>query len=171
MPPTPTSKDQPLPSAAAQPPKPVHGMGAWLAIVSTYQECSETLSAGIKPLGLKLSQHDVMMNLLLNSKLTQQQLAERSFVTKSHMSAVLTEMVDSGWVSREDSQDDKRSKVIALTPAGLVLAQRAYTVQAQVVQVMMGDLSRTQIKEMQDFSRRAQSALKTYRADTDAHAT
>jgi DNA-binding MarR family transcriptional regulator len=142
-------------------------MGAWLAIVSTYQLCSETLSAGIRPLGLKLAQHDVMMNLLLHPALTQQQLAERSFVTKSHMSAVLTEMAERGWVSREDSQDDKRSKVIALTPAGLVLAQQAYAVQAQVVQVMMGGLSPAQITEMQDFSRKAQSALKAFRAKAE----
>jgi DNA-binding MarR family transcriptional regulator len=140
-------------------------MGAWLAIVTTYQQCSETLSAGIRPLGLKLAQHDVMMNLLLHTALTQQQLAQRSFVTKSHMSAVLTEMSERGWVSREDSQDDKRSKVIALTPAGRQLAQQAYSIQAQVVQLMMGDLSPAQITEMQDFSRRAQSALKAFRAE------
>jgi MarR family transcriptional regulator, organic hydroperoxide resistance regulator len=141
----------------------VRGMGAWLAIVRTYQQCSETLSERIKPLGLKLAQHDVMMNLLLSPTLTQQQLAERSFVTKSHMSAVLMEMAELGWVSREDSMEDKRSKVITLTPDGLRLAHQAYAVQAQVVSVMMGDLSNAQIKDIQSFSLNAHQALTAYR--------
>jgi MarR family transcriptional regulator, organic hydroperoxide resistance regulator len=145
----------------------VRGMGAWLAIVRTYQQCSETLSERIKPLGLKLAQHDVMMNLLLSSSLTQQQLAERSFVTKSHMSAVLMEMAELGWVSREDSLEDKRSKVIALTPEGASKAQQAYAIQVQVVNVMMGDLSDAQIKEIQAFSLNAYQALAAYRLAAD----
>jgi MarR family transcriptional regulator, organic hydroperoxide resistance regulator len=142
----------------------VRGIGAWLAIVRTYQQCSETLTERIKPLGLKLAQHDVMMNLLLSPTLTQQQLAERSFVTKSHMSAVLMEMAELGWVSREDSLEDKRSKIITLTPDGQRLAHQAYTVQAQVVSVMMGDLSNAQIKDIQNFSLNAHQALAAYRA-------
>jgi MarR family transcriptional regulator, organic hydroperoxide resistance regulator len=141
----------------------VRGIGAWLAIVRTYQQCSETLTDRIKPLGLKLAQHDVMMNLLLSPTLTQQQLAERSFVTKSHMSAVLMEMAELGWVSREDSLEDKRSKVITLTPEGLQLAHQAYAVQAQVVSVMMGELSNAQIKDIQNFSLNAHQALAAYR--------
>jgi DNA-binding MarR family transcriptional regulator len=141
----------------------VRGIGAWLAIVRTYQQCSETLSEGIKPLGLKLAQHDVMMNLLLSPTLTQQQLAERSFVTKSHMSAVLMEMAELGWVSRKDSIEDKRSKVVTLTPDGLQLAHLAYAVQTEVVSIMMGDLSNAQIKDIQNFSLNAHQALVAYR--------
>jgi DNA-binding MarR family transcriptional regulator len=152
------------PAAPAQQALPqVRGIGAWLAIVRTYQQCSETLSERIKPLGLKLAQHDVMMNLLLSPTLTQQQLAERSFVTKSHMSTVLMEMAELGWVSREDSMEDKRSKVITLTPDGLQLAHLAYAVQAQVVSVMMSDLSNAQIKDIQSFSLNAHQALAAYR--------
>ncbi|MBS7807387.1 MarR family transcriptional regulator [Variovorax sp. PCZ-1] len=141
----------------------VRGMGAWLAVVRTYQQCSETLSEGIKPLGLKLAQHDVMMNLLQSNSLTQQELAQRSFVTKSHMSAVLMEMAELGWISREGSEMDKRSKVITLSAQGQELASQAFAVQAQVVNVMMGDLSNTQIEEIQDFSLNAYEALAQHR--------
>jgi DNA-binding MarR family transcriptional regulator len=73
----------------------VRGLSAWVAVVRTYQQCFETLTAHIKPLGLKLAQHDVLMNLLLPEP-TQQVLAEKSFVTKSHMSAVLSDMAELG---------------------------------------------------------------------------
>jgi DNA-binding MarR family transcriptional regulator len=164
--PTPSSKSKSKATRSAAPSE-VRGMQAWLAIVRTYQQCSETLSERIKPLGLKLAQHDVMMNLLLSPSLTQQQLAERSFVTKSHMSAVLMEMAELGWVNREDSMEDKRSKVITLTPEGASKAQQAYAIQVQVVNVMMGDLSNAQIKDIQNFSLNAYQALAAYRLAAD----
>jgi MarR family transcriptional regulator, organic hydroperoxide resistance regulator len=168
--PAPTSKIKSK-SARSAAQSEVRGMGAWLAIVRTYQQCSETLSERIKPLSLKLAQHDVMMNLLISPSLTQQQLAERSFVTKSHMSAVLMEMAELGWVSREDSQEDKRSKVITLTPEGQSKAQQAYEIQVQVVNVMMGDLSDAQIQDIQTFSLSAHQALATYRLTAHNHST
>jgi DNA-binding MarR family transcriptional regulator len=137
----------------------VRGLASWLAIVRTYQKCADTLTERIKPLGIKLAQHDVMMNLLRSATLTQQQLAERSFVTKSHMSAVITEMEALGWITRVDSDVDKRSKLIALTRKGSALAARAYAVQIEVVTVMMGPLSDKQIDAITTFSNNAFSAL------------
>jgi DNA-binding MarR family transcriptional regulator len=141
----------------------IRGIGAWLAVVRTYQKCSEVLSAQIKPLGLKLAQHDVMMSLLVTPEQTQQQLAEKSFVTKSHMSAVLTEMAALGWVSRADSSADRRSKVIALTPSGLAVARRALAAQAKVVAVMMDPLTDKQIAELEKLSRNAVTVLSNVR--------
>jgi DNA-binding MarR family transcriptional regulator len=137
----------------------MRGLSAWVAVVRTYQQCSETLTAHIKPLGLKLAQHDVLMNLLLLPEPTQQALAEKSFVTKSHMSAVLSDMAELGWITRTDSAVDKRSKAIRLTPAGLSLAQQAFALQAQVVDAMMSPLSDKQIQELERVSHNALNAL------------
>jgi DNA-binding MarR family transcriptional regulator len=135
------------------------GTDAWLAVVRTYQKCSDTLTQRIAPLGLKLAQHDVMMNLLLHAQPTQQQLAEKSFVTKSHMSAVLSEMLQLGWITRTDSTADKRSKLISLTPSGRALALKAYAAQAVVIDAMMGPLTDKQIVELERVSRNAVGAL------------
>jgi DNA-binding MarR family transcriptional regulator len=135
------------------------GTDAWLAVVRTYQKCSDTLTQRIAPLGLKLAQHDVMMNLLLHAQPTQQLLAEKSFVTKSHMSAVLSEMLHLGWITRTDSTTDKRSKLINLTPSGRALALKAYAVQALVIDTMMGPLTDKQITELERVSRNAVVAL------------
>jgi DNA-binding MarR family transcriptional regulator len=137
----------------------IRGMSAWLAVVRTYQKCAEVLAARIKPLGIKLAQHDVMMNLLIASEQTQQQLAEKSFVTKSHMSAVLAEMAALGWITRKDSALDKRSKVVRLTRQGLTLAGRAYEAQAEVIAVMMDPLTEKQIAELEKVSRDATISL------------
>lgn len=154
------SRDKAAPlRAGLPPPSGPRGLGAWLGVVRTYQKCADVLSEGIKPLGLKLAQHDVMMNLLKVPEQTQQQLAGHSYVTKSHMSAVLTEMEALGWIGRTDSAVDKRSKVVCLTPAGRTLAIRAYAVQTQVVDAMMAPLSDRQISDLEKLSRTAVAAL------------
>jgi DNA-binding MarR family transcriptional regulator len=122
------------------------------------------MTQGIKPLGLKLAQHDVMMSLLSAPQQTQQQLASKSFVTKSHMSAVLTEMELLGWIQRGDNLLDKRSKVICLTTSGMVLAQSAFALQTAVVDGMMSPLSDKQIHELEKISRQAIAALGTIQA-------
>lgn len=145
----------------AQPP--LRGLASWLAVVRAYQKCSEVLSLALKPLGLKLAQHEVLMMLLASrhsaQPITQQRLAENSYVTKSHMSGVLTEMANMHWIARNDSALDKRSKVISLTPQGLVLAKRAYAAQAEVIGVMMKPLSDRQVDELERTSRNATLAL------------
>ena len=153
------------PRTAASPPAllPLRGLSSWLAVVRTYQKCSEVLVLAIKPLGLKLAQHDVLMTLLMTrhtaEPVTQQRLAENSYVTKSHMSGVLTEMAVMGWITRSNSADDKRSRVISLTPLGLTLAKRAYAAQAGVIGVMMQPLSDRQVDELERTSRHATLAL------------
>jgi DNA-binding MarR family transcriptional regulator len=147
------------PPASAAKPDSVRGFNTWLAVVRTYQKCSEVLTEGVKPLGLKLAQHDVMMRLLIAQQQTQQQLAGSSFVTKSHMSAVLTEMAEQGWIERTESPTDKRSKVVRLTSAGHHLALQAHAVQAAVVGAMMAPLSDRQMGELERMSRNAVSAL------------
>ena len=153
-----------LRATASQPSvPPMRGLGSWLAVVLAYQKCSEVLSLAIKPLGLKLAQHEVLMTLLMTrhttQPITQQRLAENSYVTKSHMSGVLTEMAAMGWIVRNDSAHDKRSKVISLTPQGLMLAKRAYAAQAEVIGVMMQPLSDRQVDELERTSRSATLAL------------
>ena len=156
-----TSPPHPAERPRAQPP--LRGLSSWLAVVRAYQKCSEVLSLAIKPLGLKLAQHEVLMMLLMTrhatQPVTQQRLAENSYVTKSHMSGVLTEMANLGWIARADSEHDKRSKVISLTPKGMAIAKRAYAAQAEVIGVMMQPLSDRQIDELERTSRNATLAL------------
>jgi DNA-binding MarR family transcriptional regulator len=136
------------------------GLAAWLAVVRTYQTCADVLSAKLEPLGIKLAQHDVMVNLLMTPQQTQQQLAANSYVTKSHMSAVLTEMAARGWIARRPSKIDKRSNTIHLTAIGLKLAKRAFAIQAQVVHLMMSPLSDKQMADLERVSRAAGQALR-----------
>ena len=137
------------------------GLGAWLSVVRTYQKCADVISQRIKPLGIKLAQHEVLVSLLSHSPQTQQQLAASSYVTKSHMSAVLADMASSGWLTREGSAGDRRSKAVVLTEAGQALALRAFGVQMQVVSAMMGSLSAAQTNQLAQVSASAIAGLES----------
>ena len=91
-------------------------------MVRTCRKYPESSTNGIEPLGIKLAQHDMLMYLLPLPDQTPQQWAQHDFVTKGHMSAVLTKMKEEGLLTRQSNVDDKRSKVIALTATGIALA-------------------------------------------------
>jgi DNA-binding MarR family transcriptional regulator len=122
---------------------------AWMSVVRTYQLCSDTLITKLKPLDLTLPLFEILVSLLAIPNQTQQQLAARSFVVKSHMSGLLADMVERGWVKRSVSAVDKRSKVVALTAKGATLAAKATAIQIEVVSAMIAPLSQKQIRDME----------------------
>ncbi len=148
MPDTPSKRSSNATSSIAMP----RGAGAWLAVVRTYQQCTHALTELVKPLGLKLAQHEVLMNLLRDEELSQQHLASRSFVTKSHISGVIAEMMEYGWLARSDSELDKRSKLVSLTPTGRALALQALAAQNAVIHTMMDPLTDRQVIELERIS-------------------
>jgi DNA-binding MarR family transcriptional regulator len=143
---------------------PVRGLSAWTAVVQAFYACEHALIDGLKPLGLKLAQHEVLMHLAQQGGLTQQELAQRCFVTKSHMSAVLTEMAQRGWVQRAEREDDKRSKRVTLTPAGQHTACDASALQREIIEAMMTPLSDSEVEQMRTLARSTTSGLRAHLA-------
>jgi DNA-binding MarR family transcriptional regulator len=133
---------------------------AWLSVARTYELCSDTVSLEIKPLGLKLQQFEILLALLPGPQ-TQADLVMRSFVVKSHMSALLTQMQTEGWVERLPSQADKRSKMVTLTEAGLVLASQCQAVQRNVMATMFAPLTDVQVLQTEQVMLRVEAALRT----------
>jgi DNA-binding MarR family transcriptional regulator len=132
---------------------------AWMSVVRTYQLCSDTLIAKLKPLDLTLPLFEILVSLLAIPNQTQQQLVARSFVVKSHMSGLLADMVERGWVKRSVGAVDKRSKVVALTAKGTTLATKATTIQIEVVSAMIAPLSQKQIRDMEATMNTVATAL------------
>jgi DNA-binding MarR family transcriptional regulator len=136
---------------------------AWMSVVRTYNLCNDSLISALKPLGLKLAQFEVLVRLLYEPEQTQQKLAGNSYVVKSHMSGLLSEMMQNGWVKRSEHENDKRSKLISLTPKGLVLAKKAAAVQAMVVNTMFEDLTKKQIKETEQLMNAVSQKLEKFK--------
>lgn len=124
-------------------------MRAWLSVVRCYQLCNDEIAAELKPLGLKIQHYEVLARLAAQPGLTQQQLAQTAYVVKSHMSTLINEMAALGWVQRNDSLLDGRSKTVALTPLGRTMANKAAKVQRAVMTAMFEPLLPAQVADIE----------------------
>lgn len=135
---------------------------SWMSVIRTYNLCNVSLINRLKPLGLKLAQFEVLVKLLHDPEQSQQKLAANSYVVKSHMSGLLSDMIENGWVKRSEHESDKRSKLISLTPGGLALAKKAAIVQAEVVGTMFAPLTKKQISDTEKIMDTVSKALEKF---------
>jgi DNA-binding MarR family transcriptional regulator len=111
---------------------------SWLAVVRAYHLCSELMAQRLGALGVRTAEHEILANLRREPGLSQQALAARCFTAKSHISGLLSDLEQRGWVRREVDPADARARCLFLEPAGARIAERTAAVQAEVVALMTG---------------------------------
>jgi DNA-binding MarR family transcriptional regulator len=136
---------------------------SWISVVRSYHLCSELMARRLGALGVRTAEHEILANLRREPGLGQQALAARCFTAKSHISGLLSELEQRGWVRREPDPDDARAKRLFLEPAGARLAERTAAVQAEVVALMTQGTPREELARVQAamaaVSERLQQAL------------
>lgn len=132
---------------------------SWLAVVRAYNLCDAVLSERLAPLGVRLADHEVLVNLHRSPGLTQQQLAQRCFVAKSGVSMLVTRMEGEGLLRREVDPVDARVRRLSLTADGQALAARALKVQGEVLAAMVAGSSPEEMAVITQAMQRASEAL------------
>jgi DNA-binding MarR family transcriptional regulator len=148
-----------MPTTTRKPAAKALATHAWLSVVRAYNLCDAVLTQRLAGLGLKLAEHEVLINLLRTPGLSQQQLAKRCFVAKSGVSMLVTRMQKSGLVQRHADAVDARVWLLALTPRGHTLAEKAQAMQDDVVQVMARHSSPQELQGIADAMQRIGAAL------------
>ncbi|SPJ22959.1 MarR family winged helix-turn-helix transcriptional regulator [Palleronia abyssalis] len=136
---------------------------AWLAVAQAYNECTATLLQHLRPLGLSLLEHEVLMNLLRSDGLTQRELSQRCFSAKSGISMLISRLEGSGIIVRSQSLQDQRAWRLSLTPKGQSLAQDALRIQTKVVAEMAKAFSRDELAVVKSRMNAAAALLKDMR--------
>ena len=134
---------------------------SWLSVVRAYNLCDALLARELAAIGLRNPEHEILANLLRESGLSQQALAERCFTAKSHISALLTSMQERGWLRRESHPQDARAKRLYLEPAGIAIAERSKLIQADVVKIMAHAISSEQMRQVHIAMVAVSTALET----------
>lgn len=134
-------------------------MQAWLSVVRSYHLCEAVLSQRLLALGVKLAEHEVLVNLLRAPGSTQQALAQRCFVAKSGVSMLVSRMVQAGLVQRQADEVDARVWRLFLTPQGERLAGQASAVQAEVVEAMTQGSSEAELLALAEAMERSAQVL------------
>jgi DNA-binding MarR family transcriptional regulator len=111
-------------------------MRPWLSIARTFYLCDALMARRLGALGVRTSEHEILVNLRRDPGIAQQTLAQRCFSAKSHISTLLTSLEERGWVSRESDPTDARAKQLFLTLSGERMAARTAAVQAAVAAAM-----------------------------------
>lgn len=134
-------------------------MQSWLSVVRAYHLCDAVMAQRLATIGLRVGEHELLINLLRAPGITQQQLAQRCFVAKSGASMLVTRMEQAGWVLRRCDAADARLRRLYLAPPGEALALQGQAIQNEVVAAMVGCCPPAEMKVIADAMQRASGAL------------
>ena len=82
------------------------------------------------------------------------ELSKKTQLTKSSLTTMLDRLENSGFLKREDDENDRRAKKVRLSEKSKKLQQNYATVSNKMTQVFYGTLTNDEIDEFEDYLRR-----------------
>ena len=107
------------------------------------------MSGRLKKLRLSAAQTDVLTTLTEAEGISQQDLAQRLYVTKGNISGLVDRLVESGLVERRSLNGDRRSHSIFLTAAGRKSAGDGILAQREFVARTFGQMDSARLHEFE----------------------
>ncbi len=132
---------------------------AWLSVARCYHLCDAVLTQRLAALGVRLQEHEVLLNLLRSPELTQKELAQRCFVAKSGVSMLVSSMEGRGLLERRADPQDARARRLALSREGAALARKCRQVQDEVIGCMTGGQPAEVLRTVRDSMHDASQVL------------
>ena len=140
----------------------------WFRLVRLEARMQAAVGDRLRQIGVSIPQCDVLTTLSEKEGVSQQQLAERLYVTKGNISGLLDRLEDAGFVERRAAAADRRQYSIYLTEAGRAMAEKAIAVQHRWIASTLGRLSEadlealeTQLIALRDIVREQETPART----------
>ena len=121
----------------------------WFRFLRLHRRVSIAIAGELKAVGLSIPQFDVLSTLTEREGLTQQELAERLYVTKGNVSGLVDRLVEAGLVERRAIEGDRRSHALHLTGKGQELARQGIAAQQDYVRRTLGRLPHNDLAELE----------------------
>jgi MarR family transcriptional regulator, organic hydroperoxide resistance regulator len=132
----------------------------WLAVARVHSLWGQRLAVALSAHGIRMSQFDIMANLMYEPGMTQQRLAEKIFVGRSNLSMALPDLESIGWVRRDADAEDRRVRRLYLTDAGEAITRIALNEECKLLDEMMEALSEDECNKVGEYMRRLGDRLK-----------
>ena len=135
----------------------------WVSLARTYRLAYRRHSRALAPLGLTVSQFDVLATLFRSpaSGLRMGEISDRLLVTEGNVTGVVDRLQAAGLVERRADPVDRRAQRVRLTGQGHVLAERAIpVVEAELERVFAG-LDAEEMRHVQRMLRRARRSAES----------
>ena len=115
-------------------------MRVWFRFVRLNRRVTGAMAGVLRGFGLSIPQFDLISTLGEREGLSQQELAQRLYVTKGNVSGLVDRLVEAGLVERRPLAGDRRSHALHLTAEGRRLAAAGLDAQAAYVARTLGRL-------------------------------
>lgn len=89
-----------------------------------------------------------LINLKAFGEMSKMELIKKNVHEKPVGMQIINRLIAQGWVEQSDSETDKRSKVISITPKGLVALEGRMGKIRQATEIVTGDLSHPEKMEL-----------------------
>ena len=123
----------------------------WRRLVRTTQSKTQQVEAALLPLGLSMTEFDLLAVLRRFDGATQQEVARSLLFTEANMSYHAKRLLARGLVTREVSG---KHKVMSLTAAGRELVEQALPLVIAIHEEQFGDLSAEELATLRSLLQR-----------------
>ncbi len=122
---------------------------AWLVMMKAMRALTRYAAAGIEDTGLGLSDFGVLEILLHKGPLPVNTIGPIVDLTPGSISIAVERLVAKGLVSRVESVDDRRVRIVALTPRGKALIDSAFRKHSGQMERVFSELSPDELRGLE----------------------
>src|SRR5882762_4907290 len=125
---------------------PVH---CWLILVKAFQTASKYLYAGLAETGIDNTDFRILEALLNKGPLPVNTIGPKVFLTPGSISTAVDRLVERGLVSRVESPEDRRVRMVSLTPKGKDLIAPIYRKHAVEIRKVFAAAKPTELRALE----------------------
>ena len=135
----------------------------WFRFLRLESRIQSTVSDKLRAIGLSVPQCDVLTTLTEAEGISQQELAQRLYVTKGNISGLLDRLERADLVERRSTAGDRRQYAIFLTASGREAANQAIALQHQLIAATLGKLSSVDLAAFETLLIATRNLVRAYR--------
>src|SRR5438874_13391495 len=114
---------------------PVH---CWLVWMKAFQAAAKYLYAGLEETGIDDTDFRILEALLNKGPLPVNTIGPKVYLTAGSISVAIDRLLDRGLVSRVESREDRRVRIVSLTPKGKDLIASVFRKHAAEIRKEIG---------------------------------
>jgi MarR family transcriptional regulator, 2-MHQ and catechol-resistance regulon repressor len=126
----------------------------WLVLNKAFRAITRHAAAGIRHAGLGDSDFRVLEVLLHKGPLPVNSIGPKVNLTPGSISVAVDRLYSKGLVSRVESAEDRRIRVVALTPSGQKLIVPVFRKHAAAMKKVFSELSSDELQQLESILKR-----------------
>jgi MarR family transcriptional regulator, 2-MHQ and catechol-resistance regulon repressor len=131
---------------------PVH---CWLVLVKAFQAASKYLYAGLAETGIDDTDFRILEALLNKGPLPVNAIGPKVFLTPGSISMAVDRLVERDLVSRVESPEDRRIRVVSLTPKGKRLIAPIFRKHTAEIRKVFADANAKELQILESVLKKA----------------